>query len=265
MILSNKMKAAAAIGGAAAVLAFTAAPAFASGTPTGNEQITTPVPVGVGVLQGTVPFTPPVDANANPINAVQADLVTGTGYDEDGSVAAMICDGSNPTSSGWSPAADCDSLTESALIAVGVQGNPDGQFTLGNSTTEEYVIFRGQSPNDQFNCLAPADNPNGDAVNLDGEAGTTPAPIDPTVPSWGANTVGANGGGTAPCQVRIAYNPTLFSASGDKFFPLALPQVAPTSVVPESPLTIALPIGGVVLFGAAGAVLYRKRRSHAAA
>jgi len=267
MILSNKMKAAVAVGGVAAALAFTAAPAFAAGTPTGNEQLTTPVPVGVGVLVGSTPWTPPVDANANPINgggAADNDLITGIGYDPAGTVFGMQCDGNPPTASGWSVAADCDSLTATTALGVSVNGNPSGQVTLNFNVASEIGVFRGVGPNDQFNCLAPADNPNNATVNLGTDTTGTPAAIDPTVPSWGASTVGNSGGGTAPCEIRIGYSSVNLSTTADKFFPLALPQQPPSAVVPESPLTIALPIGGVVLFGAAGAVLYRKRR-HAAA
>jgi len=272
MILSSKMKAAAAVGGAAAAaLVCTATPAFAFGNPTGNEAITTPVSVPAGTLVGTQAWTPPVDANANPIDGVAADndTITGTGYDNTGAtVFGMVCDGNPPTAVGWSVAADCDSLTATAGIVIGTgAGLPAGEVQLNNNpVTDPVGVFRGIGPNDQFNCLAPADSPQASTVNLQGATGVTPAAIDPTVPSWGS-PLPLNpgiGGGSAPCTIRIGYSSVNLSTTADKFFPLALPQVQPQAVVPESPLTIALPIGGVVLFGAAGAVLYRKRR-HAAA
>jgi hypothetical protein len=261
MILSNRMKAAVAVGGAAAALVFTAAPAFAAGTPTGNEAITTPVSVPAQTLLGGTAWMPPVDANANPINGIAGDTITGTGYDVSGGVVGMVCDGKNPAAAGYQVTLDCDALTSTAVLQVGVNGNPAGQVTLNFNTATAVGAFRGVGPNDQFNCLATADNPNGTTVT---ESGSSPAGIDPTVPSWGSSTVGAQGGGTTPCNIRVGYSGTTLSATADRFFPLNLPQ-NPGSPIPESPLTIALPIGGVVLFGAAGAVLYRKRRSHAAA
>ena len=244
------------VGLAAAVAALLAGPslptlASAAGTPTGNELIVTPVNVGIGVLLAAQAWTPPVDSNANPINGIAADTITGIGYDPAGTVFGMVCDGNPPTATGWTPVSDCDPLTTSPAIGTGTNGNPTGQFTFGGSEGDQIDVFRGLSPNDQFNCLAPADNPNGIAVDVPNlPAGGEAASIDPTVPSWGANTVGAAGGGTTPCTVRISYSLTSLSTASDKFFPLALPQDATVSniTVPSPPTAvIASPGNGSVI------------------
>jgi hypothetical protein len=75
-------------------------------------------------------------------------------------------------------------------------------------------------------------------------------------------------GGAAPCQERVIFTPSALNEFGptrDEFFAVELPQAAPPAMIPESPLTVAPPIGATVLFGAAGAVLYRKRRSQPSA
>jgi hypothetical protein len=85
------------------------------------------------------------------------------------------------------------------------------------------------------------------------------ATIDPTVPSYGQT-------GTSPCVVRLSTSETT-KLSTDLYVPYTIPQnpsAAPAST-PESPLAIALPAGAVALFGGAGFILFRKRRTSAAA
>ena len=252
MALSTKFKAVASVTGAAAVMMFTAAPAFAIGPGGGTEQILQPVPVPIGQLVGTVPYVATLDANGNPISS---DLViVGTGYNPLMTVYSMECDGKSPTSLGYSVANDCDPLTTVGAPG-GVSPAADGEVQLGA------IIFRGVGPNDWFNCLAPQDNPNGTTVNNPGND-SSPAAIDPTVPSWGATTVPVSGGGPAPCQERVTYNPGVLQVATDKYFPVEIPELGPPVMIPESPLAMALPIGATVLFAAAGTVIYRKRRSH---
>jgi hypothetical protein len=267
MYLSTKLKAVAGMSGVAAMVAFTAAPALALAPPTGNEQITAPVAVGVGVLVGSTDFTPPTDANGNPTQVSPLENVKGSGYAEGDEVYMIICDGKSPTAAGWNIGLDCDNGTGSASFPVGQEGLGSGNIEFfTNQSGYDLPVFRGMSPNDQFNCLAPGDDPNSTAANVPNlPAGGTAPTIDPTVPSWGASTVGANGGGTAPCTIRVAYSNVDVSTTSDKYIPFTLAQDAtvatgPGTTVPESPLNIALPIGAIVLFGAAGAVLYRKRR-----
>ncbi len=296
---STKLKVLATVGGAAAAVSLSVTPAFASGTDTGNETITSPV---TGVPGKTNPsFTVTNDANGNPISEIN---ITGTGWSYPGQVYAMICDGVPETSSKWNIGVDCDTGTATGGLPVGSNVDTGGQFSNLNSieffadqAAQGYgsaFLFRGESPNDQFNCLAPGDNPNSTSVNVpnaQASAPTTPAipgaasesqynsstlayplaTIDPTVPSWGASTVGANGGGTAPCQIRIAYSDQTVDKTSDVEIPFVIPTngvpiaTTPPPSTPESPLAIALPVGGVALFGLAGVILYRKRRPGAAA
>jgi hypothetical protein len=260
MIRNMRMKALTGVGGAAALLALTVAPAFAA-TPTGNEMVTSP----------SSPFTVPVDSNGDPVDN-QFPAVTGTGY-QPGIVNIQVCDGLPESAPGWSPESDCDAVTATGQVPVTATGTFDFK---GQGINNEVFAFRGLSPSGQFNCLAPQDNPN--STSTFNAAGFDPTSangvnqviidpnedaIDPTVPSYGASTVGKAGGSTAPCQLKIAYSNQTKSTS-DQFISLVLPNTAatgPGTTVPESPLAIALPIGGVVLFGAAGALLYRKRRS----
>jgi hypothetical protein len=273
MMSSTKFKVLAGVGGAAALVGLTAAPAFAFGVDTGSEAITSPVSIPALTVVGPS-ITLTNDANGNPVLDF---TITGTGYDTaGGSVTAMVCDGVPETSPKWKIGIDCDAETATSQLAVGLNDNtgaeiPNGGivFPLGDPDAA-IVLFRGKGPNDQFNCLAPNDDPSATQVSVPNAGpNATLAPIDPNVPSWGSNLplVAGVGGGTAPCQIRVAYSNTSEDTSSDHEFPIVLAQDAvtgPPTSVPESPLTVALPIGGVVLFGAAGALLYRKRRSAAA-
>jgi hypothetical protein len=254
-----KIKTLAGIGGVATVLALTATPALAA-VDTGNETITSP----------SSPYTPSVDANGNPIDSNV--VVTGTGYGT-GQVYGIICDGKSPSAPGWTPELDCDNLTATSAFPAGSDGAKPGQIILNGADPNYQIgVFRGESPNDQFNCLAPGDNPNASSVTVSNPADSTQvAPIDPTKPSWGASTYNKSvGGGTTPCQIRVAYSDTVADSSSDKYITLSLPQngtsggTSPGTQVPESPLAIALPVGAVALFGTAGVVLFRKRRTSTA-
>jgi hypothetical protein len=304
MISSTRVKALAGIGGVAALVAFTASPAFAFGVDTGNEAITAPVTIAPGVtVETTASYTPTNDANGNPIG--QDLTISGSGYDPaGGSITAEVCDGVPETSPKFVVTQDCDDETATGFVGVGVNPAtgaelPSGDFSLvGGPAADNFSftvgLFRGVGPSDFFNCLAPNDNPTSTSVtvpnanaNLANPAATLPffvgdwnsstqpygvAAIDPTVPSWGTNLPGADGvtASPTPCMVRVAYTNTTKDLTSDHEFPITLSQDAvplagaPGTEVPESPLAIALPVGGVVLFGAAGAVLYRKRRSNSA-
>jgi hypothetical protein len=259
MLSSTKLKGAAAIGGVAAIVALTAAPALA--VPTGNEAITVPVSVPKGTLLGTTPYAVPEDSSGNPI--LSDVVIQGTGYQPGFSVYFTICDGKNPSNPGYSIASDCDSLAATGSFPVGAQGVGPGNIKY---TSTELIgtlgVFRGVSPSDTFNCLAPNDDPNGTTVN---DPGPNAASIDPTVPSYGSTLpLSSAGGSSSPCTIRIGYSPVNLDTSSDKFIPYVLSQ-GPATATPEAPLSILLPVGGVVLFAAAGAVLYRKRRSVSAA
>jgi hypothetical protein len=255
---STKLKTLVGACGVGAALTLTMTPAFAAGT--GNETITSP----------SSPYTPTVDANANPVDS--SVVVSGTGYTQGASVYAEVCDGLSESAPGWDPGSDCDPLTETAGFPTGSQHTAPGAFTFnGANPNLRIVVFRGLSPNNQFNCLAPGDNPNSTSVTVSNASDSTQvAQINPALPSWGASTVGLAGGGKAGCQIRITYTPDTPDITYDKFITLSLPQngtaaVTPPPSTPESPLAIALPIGAVALFGGAGIVLFRKRRSASSA
>ena len=246
---------AAALAGAAALVWFTAAPA---GAVTGNEQITGPVPVGVNQEIGTTSEVWPEATSSstdgvNP-NTPDPNLVTisGTGYSPSTTVFFLLCDGVPQTAAGWSLTKDCDSTNDSAIV------NTSGSFT--DTDDPDLPLVRGESDNDQFNCLATDDNPNS-TLTADGSND----PIDPTKPSWGSTTVGSAGGGTAACQLRISYSFTTSQPASDKYFTGIVSPTAP-SITPESPMPILLPAGaGLVLAGAGGVIYLKRRRSAVAA
>lgn len=232
----TKIKALAGVGGVAAALALSAGPAFAT-------AITSP----------TSPYTVPVQANGNP-NLSQI-TVSGSGWTPGTNVYLIICDGTPITAQGWSATTNCDN----GAAGSATQANSSGVVTFpGTNASLHALVFRGVSPSDTFNCLAPLDDPNGTTT-------TSGSAIDPADPSWGASTVGSGGGGTAGCQILMTSTPAESShASTDQAVSLILgPSVAPST--PESPLAVALPLGAVAIFGAGGVILYRKRRTASAA
>ena len=83
-------------------------------------------------------------------------------------------------------------------------------------------VWHGDNANDtnlgeqQFNCLAPDDNP-GSAVTTDGGQ-----PIDSREPAWGSSKGrDSAGGGPAPCQIRVTTSLGVYSSS-DLFDPINL-------------------------------------------
>jgi hypothetical protein len=197
-------------------------------------------------------------------------------------VFAMVCDGKSPSDPTFSVSSDCDSDTQ---VAITVDANGNANFLAAPADNDNFSVplFHGVGPADFFNCLAPGDNPNGTETAIGtttgdkGFTGTDPRggltdaagslTIDPTVPSYGASTVGTAGGGTSPCTIRFS-NSAETATAADVYIPLSLTNTVPTgpgTTVPESPLAILLPIGGVVLLGGAGFFMTRKRRSSHAA
>ena len=211
------------VGSMAIGLALAAAPAYAA--PTGNEHITTPSP-----------YTPPVDANSNPVP--DDVIVNGTGWSPSTQVYAIVCDGKTPTTPGWSVGSDCDNGTQPSAVVADPSGNVSFNGTLvGNNYA--IGVFRGQSPNDLFNCLAPGDNP---SANLTASGND---PIDPTVPSYGQT-------GSSPCQIRLSYLSTGSHNASDQFLPLALPNqlVAAAPVVTAQPSSQSVTVGATPTFSA---------------
>jgi hypothetical protein len=257
-----------AIVSAAACCWWATSPAFAADT--GNESITSPVSVPAGTTLGTIPYDVPecsttsqVSSGLCPgINTPEDSLIVinGSGWSPGVNVYAMVCDGKTPTSAGYAPDADCDSLTQPSGVVV----TSTGTITFnGSNSNFEVGMFRGQSPNDLFNCLATDDSPTGSTTS-DGSGQT----IDPTVASYGSSlALSSAGGSTAPCNIRVAYTSSAapaIDASSDKFIPTVDSPTAPVTATPESPLPILLPTGAVVVLGVGGFLAYRKRRRSAA-
>jgi len=239
-----------AILGATAAVVFSAAPAYAV---TGSENITAPEVIAHGASpQMGANYTVPETSSNVPDNT--QITVSGASYSPSASISTMVCDGKVPGSTGWSKTADCDNGSSNSTAVVAANGTWTMPPTNPNFIQ---LIFRGQSPSDQFNCLASDDNPNGTTTS-DGSAQN----IDHLKPSWGETTVGTAGGGTAPCNLMITYTPTGGLLPSDFFIPLVIaPAGGSAGQTPESPLPILLPIGAVAVLGAGGAIAYRKRRS----
>jgi hypothetical protein len=241
---------AAAIAGATAMVAFSA-PALAY-TP-GGEAITSPVSFSTQVSPSA--YSPPDNSLNNPDNTMIT--VNGANYNPGTTVTAVVCDGLPPSNPNWSFGTDCDPKTETSGVGVSTTGGFQMLPTSGNTIQH---LFRGQGPNDGFNCLAPDDDPNG-TVTSDGGHDA----IDNTAPAWGSTQGGnAFGGGTAGCQLRIAYQLTNLQST-DRFIQLSILPTGQSGQIPQSPLVIFLPIGAALVLGAGGTVLYRRRRAARAA
>jgi hypothetical protein len=168
---------------------------------------------------------------------------------------AEVCDGVPITSQGWVPTAHC--------VGANAQTVATAQGTLKIDTSNpsfQFDTWHGEDPLDSyFNCLAPSDDPNGTQTVVGDQ------PIDPGEASWGSSTVGAAGGGTAPCQLVLSDNTSAYSAA-DVAVPLTnLDGTVLGNPAPESPLAVALPVSAAVVLAAGGVFVLRRRRSHAAA
>lgn len=225
----------AAVAGSTVALVSTASPAFA-GTftqPTSN------------------PFTVPVTqtaGSAGPAGTPITFPVAGTGYTTNSQVFIEICDGTDPTTPGWDPNVNCDLATSPAPSTANATGGVSWPATnAGNSI----VDFRGQSPQQVFNCVAQEDVPNGTPQNPDGSftltADTTVngEPLAPGVESW------------TNCQLRMSTSDQIVTAD-QAFIHLTIPNTP--AGVPESSFAVLLPIGAAGLL-AAGVIITRRRRS----
>ena len=100
---------------------------------------------------GSSPFNVPGDAAGNP----QSFTVVGSGFPQgEGNVFIEQCDGVDPGTSGYSPLPHCDSATSPAAVDVGA----DGLATFpANDTNFGFFPFKGKSPQNKFNCIAPGE------------------------------------------------------------------------------------------------------------
>jgi hypothetical protein len=149
-------------------------------------------------------------------NAAAIDI-TGAGFSPGSFVYAQLCDGLAPSSPNWTAQADCGPAT----AAVKVEANGKAAFP-GSDPSFAIKIWHGDNANDntlgeqQFNCLAPNDDPKA-AVTTEGGQ-----PIDSREPAWGSSKGGGSaGGGSAPCQIRLTTSLGVYNSS-DLFDPINL-------------------------------------------
>jgi hypothetical protein len=206
----NLLRIFAAVGSALVVALMLAAPAVAA------TNIDAP---------SSEPFTVPGDGAGNP----QSFTVTVSGFTPGTTVFVEQCDGSDPSPANWSPTAHCDLGTSPAGLTVDPSGNatfPAGDLDFG------FQPFKGASPQNIFNCLAPGQaspgNGNPDYTN---------------------------------CKVRVSTSNQL-KTSDQVFRTLVLPGGG-GGQVPEVPFAVILPLGAVAVGG--GYFLVRRRRASAAA
>ena len=148
------------------------------------------------------PFAVPGDADGNP----QSFSVVASPYAEGVSIVSVEqCDGVSPSTPGWSPITNCDSATAPAAVDVGANGV--ATFPANNPNFG-FFPFKGASPQNLFNCLAPGD----------------PSP---------------NNGKPDFTNCQVARPSSLFSATGDQAFrTLTLPAtVAPTTTTAAAATT----------------------------
>lgn len=174
----------------------------------------------------------------NNVGAPVAYQVTATGT-AGKTYYVEICDGKSPTAPGFNFTTDCDTATTTAGHVADSGGNIS--WPAGN-TVDEVGDFRGSSPQDLFNCLAPGDT---GSTTLAGE------PIDTTKSSW------------TNCQMRITQSPTTLGPD-DAYITLSIPN-SPPAQTPESPLAILLPVSAVGVLGGGLLIARRRRRAGTAA
>ena len=249
----------AAIGGSATLVGLTAVPAFAV----------------TGTYSGQNPY--PIPQSSPGVPNSTAESITITGETPGAHLFAALCDGVAVTDTAWSGATGADCGPWGSAVTVDSTGK--AVFQLGN-----IALFHGDdqtttNPGNPgnidvgFNCLAPDDHP-GNSVTTQGNQ-----IMDPAVPAYGdtaGNVAGGNpnnsatypGGTGDPCQIEIvsgAPAPTTWNAGiGDVAIPVDETEIVGTAA-PESPVTIALPIGAATLLGGGAAVAIRRRRRSAAA
>jgi hypothetical protein len=181
------------------------------------------------------PFTVPVVQSGAQAGTPLPFPVAGTGYLTNQNVFIEICDGLPSSNPAWDPTADCDLVTSpAASTAQTTAGNVSWPATLPSNSIGD---FRGQSPQQIFNCVAQQDVPSGTPQNSDGSynldgvnGGNTQngEPIAQGVESW------------LNCQVRMSSNNS--SSTTDQVFitttipntPTATAQVT-LGVSPQSP------------------------------
>jgi hypothetical protein len=148
---------------------------------------------GVAAPQGT--FVVPGDLAGNPLPTT----LTVAGFTPTAPVFVEECDGLKSSTPGWDPSVNCDFGASPAPVTADSSGT--ATFLADPSdTAHQFTPFKGESPQNLFNCLAPHQ-------------------LDPAngLPSF------------RNCQLRFSSAPS--SATGD--------QVFLTLVLPDAPATTA--------------------------
>ena len=96
----------------------------------------------------TNPFQVQADSSHNPLPFT----ITATGFPAFTPVFVEQCDGKSPSAAGWDPTIDCDLGTSPAPHNTDANGSVT--FDMNNSNFA-FHPFRGASPQQLFNCLAP--------------------------------------------------------------------------------------------------------------
>lgn len=202
------------------------APAFAG-------TVSSPVPDSSGsYLVANSPTDPdgpgPLQAGWTPASFD----ITASGFPVGSIVYVQICSGVDPTTPGWDPVADCDSAT---VPAAGF-ADASGSFVF-NAANENYRLpmFRGDSPQEIFQCVSPEEKANN----------TVPNPTELAV--------------FDNCQIRVSSNHLNFT-SDQSFLRFRLTEagVGPDPEVPEVPFAVLLPLSALAVGG--GLLVVRKRR-----
>ena len=225
------------------------AAASVAATLTGGLALSAGVAYAAGSF--TQPATNPVSIAQNSDGSIPSIAVAVTGMPAGQQIYIEVCDGVSPASRGYDITIHCDSGTSPPAKRADANGNA----SFPASSSLGVVTFHGNSPSGNFNCLAPDD-----VASTKSDGSVTPKGsqttdgnqfIDTTVPSYTNCQIKAATSTAMNTQDQIFTTYTIANASG-----------SPSPSVAESPLAVALPVGGVTLLGG-GAYLVRRRRRNA--
>jgi hypothetical protein len=137
------------------------------------------------------PFTVPVIQSGTGAGKPLPFAVAGSGYLAGQQVLIEICDGLQSSNPNWDPTIDCDPVTSPGNANNGAGADANGNVAWAATNQNNSIgVFRGQSPQQQFNCVAQEDVPNGTPPNSDGSFTLTAAttangePLAAGVESW---------------------------------------------------------------------------------
>jgi hypothetical protein len=162
---------------------------------------------GTITMPSSNPFSVPGDATGTP----QSFTVVASGYPAGNSIVSIEqCDGVPSSDPGYSPLDHCDDATSPAAVDVGANGI--ATFPANNANFG-FFPFKGPSPKNKFNCIAPGEpNPG------NGKATFTNCQI--RVATDNLNVVGDQSFLTLTLPVAAAPNPSCTMGAG-------IPQTPP--------------------------------------